>query len=90
MVEKRVWMVKKRLRMAGRKVRMAEKRRVRMAEKRLKMTEKGNDRKAKEILHSANAPFRMTSFSVTLRRKPKGLLRGFFPFASLRVRMTKK
>jgi len=60
-------MVEKRLRMAERKVRMAEKRRVRMAEKRIKMTEKGNDRKAKEILHSANAPFRMTSFSVTLR-----------------------
>ena len=52
-------MGKKRLRMAERKVRIAE--------KRIKMTEKGNDRKAKEILHSANAPFRMTSFSVTLR-----------------------
>jgi restriction endonuclease Mrr len=38
---------------------MAE-RKVRIAEKRIKMTEKGNDRKAKEILHSANAPFRMT------------------------------
>jgi len=45
-------MGKKRLRMAERKVRIAE--------KRIKMTEKGNDRKAKEILHSANAPFRMT------------------------------
>jgi len=49
-----------------------------MTERRVRMTEKGNDRKAEEILHSANAPFRMTSFSVTLRRKPKGLLRRFF------------
>jgi len=45
---------------------MAE-RKGRIAEKRIKMTEKGNDRKAKEILHSANAPFRMTTPSVTLR-----------------------
>jgi len=53
--------------------------------------------KKEEILHSAYAPFRMTKkenqndpFSVTLRRKPKGLLWRFFPFASLRGRMTNK
>jgi len=61
MVEKRVRMGKKRLRMAERKVRMAE--------KRIKMTEKGNDRKAEEILHSANAPFRMTEVEVQNDRR---------------------
>jgi hypothetical protein len=54
------------------------------------MTEKGNDRKAKEILHSAYAQAQNDTLFVTLRRKPKGLLWRFFPFASLRVRMTKK
>jgi len=58
-----------------------------------------------EILHSADAPFRMTPFLSPFftcyfspvpfftchpEAKPKGLLRGFFPFASLRVRMTRK
>ena len=72
MVEKRVRMGKKRLRMAERKVRMAE--------KRIKMTEKGNDRKAKEILHSANAPFRMTTPSVTLTlSRSEG--EGSYPFS---------
>jgi len=32
------------------------------------------DLKYKKREEGANAPFRMTSFSVTLRRKPKGLL----------------
>jgi hypothetical protein len=65
---------------------MAE-RKVRIAEKRIKMTEKGNDRKAKEILHSANAPFRMTSFSVTLRALAR---RVSCRDSSLTLRMTKK
>ena len=50
---------------------MAEKRRVRIAEKRIKMTEKGNDRKAKEILHSANALFRMTEVEVQNDRRSR-------------------